>query len=227
MNLPRFYSSKIHFGFTVAGNLSSFRIEPKPNSQLPDTVIGDSRYWVKTVYPKSSPNFGLGLVTDVRLFHYVRLRFTPSITFSDRKIVYTLESLDRDSTRIYEKTLESALLIFPLELKLQSKRTGNFSAYVIGGGGYSLDLTARKRAGSTSSGGANQLDDNVKLQRDDLFYSAGYGVDFYLPYFKFGLELKLLIGTKNLLHPQQNTFSNSIDKIRSRMVLFTMTFEGS
>jgi len=181
---------------------------------------------VKTVYPKSSPNFGLGLVVDARLQHYIRLRFTPNITFSDRKIVYTLETLDRDSSKIYEKTLESVLLIFPIEVKLQSKRTGNFSAYVIGGGGYSLDLTARKKAGSASSGGANQLDDNLKLQRDDFFYSAGYGVDFYLQYFKFGLELKLLVGTKNLLVPSNNVFSNSIDKVRSRMVLFTLTFEG-
>lgn len=226
VHLPRFYSTKVHFGFTIAGNQSTFRIEPKPNSQLPDTVIGDSRYWVKTVYPKSSPNFGLGLVVDARLQHYIRLRFTPNITFSDRKIVYTLETLDRDSSKIYEKTLESVLLIFPLEVKLQSKRTGNFSAYVIGGGGYSLDLTARKKAGSASSGGANQLDDNLKLQRDDFFYSAGYGVDFYLQYFKFGLELKLLVGTKNLLVPSNNVFSNSIDKVRSRMVLFTLTFEG-
>jgi hypothetical protein len=103
---------------------------------------------------------------------------------------------------------------------------GNFSAYVIGGGGYSLDLTARKKAGGAAAGGANQLDNNVKLKRDDFFYSAGYGVDFYLQYFKFGLELKLLVGTNNLLQPTNNTFSNSMDKVRSRMVLLTMTFEG-
>ncbi len=131
-----------------------------------------------------------------------------------------------DSSKYYEKTVESVFLLFPLELKIQSKRLGNFSAYVIGGGGYSLDLTARKKAGGAAAGGANQLDNNVKLQRDDFFYSAGYGVDFYLQYFKFGLELKLLVGTNNLLQPTNNTFSNSIDKVRSRMVLLTMTFEG-
>lgn len=227
MHLPRFYNTKVHFGFTIAGNRSTFRITPKPNSELPDTVIAGTRYQIKTVYPKSSPNFGLGLVVDARLQRYLRLRFTPNITFSDRKIVYNMSTYDLDSSKIYEKTVESVLLLFPLELKIQSKRSGNFSAYVIGGGGYSLDLTARKKAGSAaSSGGANQLDDNLKLQRDDFFYSAGYGVDFYLQYFKFGVELKLVVGTKNLLSPTNNVFSNSIEKIRSRMVLLTFTFEG-
>lgn len=140
------------------------------------------------------------MVVDARLQHYIRLRFTPNITFSDRKIVYTLETLDRDSSKIYEKTLESVLLIFPIEVKLQSKRTGNFSAYVIGGGGYSLDLTARKKAGSASSGGANQLDDNLKLQRDDFFYSAGYGVDFYMEY-KQTDKAKLVYDTLLIMDP--------------------------
>ena len=155
----------------------------------------------------------------------MRLRFTPNISFGTRKIQYSLATADRDSIKVFEKTVESVFIIFPLEAKIQSKRLGNFSAYVIGGGGYSLDLSARKKAGS-GAGGANQLDDNVKLKRDDYFYSAGAGTDFYLQYFKLGLELKLLIGTRNLLKPENSVFTNSLDKIRSRMVVFSITFEG-
>ena len=75
-------------------------------------------------------------------------------------------------------------------------------------------------------GGANQLDDAILLKRDDFFYSGGAGVDFYLQYFKLGLELKVLQGTKNLLQKTNNIFSNSIDKINSKMVIFSVTFEG-
>lgn len=177
------------------------------------------------MYSKPSPGFAIGLVADTRLAEYVRLRFTPSISFGTRKIQYTLATPDRDSLKIFEKTVESVFLIFPMEVKIQSKRQANFSAYVIGGGGYTLDLSARKKAG-TSTGGPNQLDDNVKILRDDLFYSAGAGLDFYLPYFKLGFELKLLIGNKNLLKKENSVFTNSIDKIRSRMVVFSITFEG-
>lgn len=226
MNLPRFYKQKLHFGFTIAGNSTDFRITPVPNSQLPDTVIDDSRYKIQTIYSVPSRGFAIGLVTDLRLFEYVRLRFTPNISFATRGIEYTLATADRDSMRIFEKTVESVFLIFPMEVKVQSKRQSNFSAYVIGGGGYSLDLSARKKAGSGSAGGANQLDDNVKILRDDFFYSAGAGTDFYLQYFKLGFEVKLLIGTKNLMKVENSVFTNSIDKIRSRMVVFSITFEG-
>ncbi len=226
MHLPKFYKQKIHFGFTIAGNQSDFRLNPRPNSLFPDTIITESRYRVKTVYSKPIKGFAIGLVGDLRLFEYVRLRFTPNISFGTRKIQYSLATADRDSFKIFEKTVESVFLIFPFETKIQSKRLGNFSAYEIGGGGYTLDLSARKKAGGGGSGGANQLDDNVKLKRDDYYYSAGAGTDFYLQYFKLGFELKLLIGTRNLLRPENSVFTNSLDKIRSRMVVFTITFEG-
>jgi hypothetical protein len=224
--LPKFYKQKLHFGFSIAGNQADFRLNPVPNSMFPDTVIDDSRYQVKTVYSKPAPGFAIGLLADARLFEYVRLRATPNISFGTRRIEYTLATADRDSFKIFQKTVESVFLIFPVEIKIQSKRQANFGAYVIAGGGYALDLSARKKAGTASSGTANQLDDNVKVLRDDYFYSAGAGTDFYLQYFKLGLELKLLIGTKNLLKKENSVFTNSIDKIRSRMVVFSVTFEG-
>lgn len=188
-------------------------------------MIARVRYGVKTVYSESAPGFGLGPVIDFRLQEYVRFRLTPNISFSSRRINYKLVNANRDSTKTFQKTVESVFIIAPAEIKIQSKRLGNFSAYVIGGGGYSLDLNARKKsAGGT--GKANQLNDNVKLQRDDIFYSAGAGTDFYLQYFKLGLELKLLIGTKNLLKPENSIFTNSLDKARSRIVMFSITFEG-
>ena len=193
---------------------------------FPDTIIGKTRYRVKTIYSQPAPGFAIGIVSDARIFDYLRLRFTPSISFASRKIEYRLANASMDSSKIFQKIVESAFLFFPLESKIQSKRLGNFSAYVIGGGGYSLDLASRKKSAGVATGGPNQLDDNVKLLRDDFFYSAGAGTDFYLEYFKLGFEMKLIIGTRNLLKPENSVFTNSIDKVRSRMVVFTVTFEG-
>ena len=216
----------MHFGFTIAGNSTDFRINPKPNSLFPDTIIGKTRYRVKTIYSQPAPGFAIGIVSDARIFDYLRVRFTPSISFASRKIEYRLANASMDSSKVFQKIVESAFLFFPLESKIQSKRLGNFSAYVIGGGGYSLDLASRKKSAGVATGSPNQLDDNVKLLRDDFFYSAGAGTDFYLEYFKLGFEMKLIIGTRNLLKPENSVFTNSIDKVRSRMVVFTVTFEG-
>jgi hypothetical protein len=137
-----------------------------------------------------------------------------------------MQTQKNDSTLIFIKGVESTFLLFPIELKLQSKRLDNFGAYVIGGGGYALDLAANKHTAGVSDGSGYQLDDAVKLKRDDFFYSAGAGVDFYLHYFKLSLEMKLLQGTKNLLNHQNNIFSKAIDKVNSHMLVFSITFEG-
>lgn len=224
VNLPKFYSNKMHFGFALAYNKTDFRIHTIKNSAMPDTVIGGVTYGMKTIYTRSDPGFALGIISDFRLHQYLRLRFTPNISFASRNLEYTLENAKRDSTKQYKKSVESTFIILPLELKLQSKRLDNFGAYIILGGGYTLDLVSKKKGQAT--GGANQLDDAVQLKRDDYFYSGGAGVDFYLQYFKLGLEVKVLQGTKNLIQPLNNIFSNSIDKINSKMAIFSITFEG-
>ncbi len=224
VNLPKFYKGKMHFGFALAYNKTDFRLHTVKNSALPDTVIGGVTYGMKTIYTKSDPGFALGIISDFRLHEYLRLRITPNISFASRSLEYKLENAKRDSTKEYKKSVESTFIILPIELKLQSKRLDNFGAYVILGGGYTLDLVSKKKP--VSSGGANQLDDAVQLKRDDYFYSGGAGVDFYLQYFKLGLEVKVLQGTKNLKQPLNNIFSNSIDKVNSKMWIFSVTFEG-
>jgi len=224
VNLPKFYKNKMHFGFALAYNKTDFKVHTVKNSAFPDTAIGGVTYGVRTVYSKSDPGFALGIISDFRLHEYVRLRFTPNLSFASRSLEYTLENANHDSTKIYTKSVESTFLIFPLELKLQSKRLDNFGAYVIGGAGYTMDLVSKKKGQAV--GGANQLDDAVQLKRDDFFYSGGAGVDFYLQYFKLGLELKVLMGTKNLIQPLPNVFTNSINKVNSKMVIFSITFEG-
>ena len=215
----------MHFGFALAYNKTNFKTHTVKNSAFPDTLIGTTVYGMKTIFTKSDPGFALGIISDFRLHQYLRLRFTPNISFASRSIEYTLQNSKHDSTKIYKKNVESTFLIFPLELKLQSKRLDNFGAFVILGGGYTLDLASNKKA-SANTGGGNQLDDAVNLKRDDYFFSGGAGVDFYLQYFKLGLECKLLNGTKNLLNKSPNIFSNSVDKVNSRMVIFSVTFEG-
>ena len=227
--MPKFYKNPLHFGFTIAGSMCDLRLNTRPNSQLPDTLImsnkDTTRYYIRTIYTQPGAGFAIGLVADFRLHEYIRLRCTPSVApFASKKIEYRLSTVGRDTFKVYKKTIEPVYIFLPIEAKIQSKRLGNFSTYVIGGYGYALDLTSRKKAAGVV--GPNELESNIKLKRDDFYYSAGAGTDFYLMYFKLGLEIKLQVGTRNMLNPSNNIFSNSIDKIRSRMVVFTVTFEG-
>ena len=159
VNLRTFYKNKMHFGFALAYNKTDFRIHTVKNSAFPDTVIGGVTYGMKSIYTKSDPGFALGIISDFRLQEYLRLRFTPNISFASRNLEYTLQNANRDSTKIFKKSVESTFIILPLELKLQSKRLDNFGAYIIGGGGYTLDLVSKKKGQAV--GGANELDDAV------------------------------------------------------------------
>ncbi len=210
-NLPNYYKARLHFGFTIGVNRANFIIHPVSNFERFDSL--------KSV--ESVPKFGfnLGIVSELMLHEYVTLRFIPSLSFAERNIQYDFQGFD---TIVRKKSIESTFLYFPLDLKLRSKRVNNFGAYILAGGAYSLDL-ASKKGTITSTDPNEQI---VKLKRDDFSYEVGAGAEFYLEYFKFAIEAKLNIGTRNLLIKDNTIYSNSIDKLNSKIFLISITFEG-
>ena len=210
-NLSNYYNEKLHFGFTIGVNRTNFIIQ---NAQHFERF--DSLKWIHST-PKTG--FNLGIVSELALHKYVTLRFIPNLSFAERNLEFYFEGVD---TLVRKKTIESTFLNFPLDLKLLSKRVGNFGAYIIAGWSYSLDL-ASKRKTQTSTDPNEQI---VKLKRDDFGYEVGAGAEFYLQYFKFAIEAKLSMGTKNLLIKDNTVYSNSIDKLNSKVFLISLTFEG-
>jgi hypothetical protein len=209
-NLSNYYDETLNFGFTIGINRTNFIIHPAQHFER-----FDSLKWVRSE-PKLG--FNLGIIGEVRLQKYITLRFIPNLSFAERNLQYYFEGHD---TIIRTKKIESTFINFPLDLKLRSKRVGNFGAYIVAGGGYSLDLASKRKVQNTSG-----TDAIVKLKRDDISYEFGAGAEFYLEYFKFAIEGKLSIGTKNLLVKDNTVFSDSIDKLNSKIFLISITFEG-
>lgn len=210
-NLPTYYKERLHFGFTLGVNRANFIIHPAPHFERFDTL--------KSVTSTPKYGFNLGIVSELMLHQYITLRFIPNLSFAERNIQYEFKGFD---TIVRKKTIESTFLNFPLNIKLRSKRVENFGAYILAGGSYSLDL-ASKRKSVTSTDPNEQI---VKLKRDDFGYEVGAGAEFYLEYFKFAIEGKLSIGTNNLLIKDNTVYSNSIDKLNSKVFLISITFEG-
>jgi len=209
-NLPNYYDEVLHFGFTLGVNRSNFVIHSSEHFERLDTL--------KWVHSSPKPGFNLGIVSELRLHKYITLRFVPNLSFAERNLEFYFEGHD---TIVRKKTVESTFLNFPLDLKLRSKRVGNFGAYILGGGGYSLDLASKRKVQNTSG-----TDAIVKLRRDDFSYEFGAGAEFYLQYFKFAIEGKVSMGTRNLLIKDTNVYSDAIDKLNSRIFLISITFEG-
>ncbi|MDC0909489.1 porin family protein, partial [Flavobacteriales bacterium] len=175
-NLSRYDFQKIHFGFTLGINELNFNVKKNSN-----TITNDS---LKTLYSKSQKGFNLGIVSNLRIGKYTDLRFVPALIFGERQLEYSFsDSLNTNEV----KKIESTLIDFPIYIKYKSERYNNFRAFVIGGLKYSLDIASQ-----------SNIDDEgqklVKLKKNDLMGEVGFGLDFYLEYFKFSPQIKLSYG---------------------------------
>lgn len=211
MNLPRYDQKKFHFGFTLGFNSMDFRVTPVEKSKL----VSDS---VMLLEPVPQPGFNIGIVSSMKLYEYLDLRFVPTLSFGERRLKYKLRF--NDSTIVSDvKAVESTYIDFPIFLKYKSKRLNNTRAYVTLGARYSLDLASQSKKDNSSE------EIQIKLKPHDASVELGVGFDFYLTYFKFGMELKMAYGMLNLLKEENNLYSKGVDRLNSKMFWFTFTFE--
>ena len=211
----------LHYGFTFQYVSSEFKILKKSDWREPVVDPADPSQttgYLNSIFSKPSAGFGIGFVGNKRLTENADLRFTPTLVFSDRILVY--EYVGRDAL---EKKIQTTLVDFPLGLKLKSDRRGNFRAYMIGGARYSVDISSRKKTN-------NQLvidpaEKFVNNKRTVLSYEAGMGLDLYFEYFKMSPEIKLSYSLNDVLKHETNRYVTPIDKLMLRHLTFSLFFE--
>lgn len=212
-NRHEYYKHPLHFGFFLGVNSCNFLITPV--NDFTRVVGGDS---LKTILSTPQWGFNLGIVAEYAIHEYVTIRFIPDIAFGQRNLEYSFTGVN---SFIVPRKIESTFLDFPINFKVRSKRMNNFAAYMLGGGRYILDLASQKEVTNQIPG-----QEIVKINRHDFAYDVGAGLDFFLPYFKFGLEFKLTQGVRNLLIKDVGIYSQSLDRLRSQVVWIALTFEG-
>ena len=212
VNQQNFDLHPFHFGFLLSYNTADFFVKLKPNAPFTDSLL--------VLDHVRQPGFNLGIVSSFNMTPNVSLRVIPTLSFQDRVLNYRFRK--SDGTFIgFDKPVESTWLEFPVLLKLRSDRINNFAVYVITGGKFSIDMASQKDVN-------NEIDEEivVKLNKYDYSAEAGGGMDMFLPYFKFGMELKFAVGIPNLLIDDGTRFSTPLQSLRSKCWVFTLTFEG-
>lgn len=169
------------------------------------------------------PGFQVTIISDLRLNYYFNLRFLPGISFGQRRIsYYKIDSLLNNKGIERTIKVESSFLEFPFHLKYRSIRLNNYRPYLIGGFNFRYDMAARKEYNE---------DENifVRLKPADLYIEGGFGIDYYLPYFKFAPEIKVGLGLMNVRAREPSEFApeyvRSMHKIRSYVVMLNFHFE--
>ena len=212
-NLPTFDMNTFHFGFILGYNNANFFLDVKPGKIPQDSVL--------VVNSKSSPGFHLGIVSSLNFNKNLRLRFVPSISFQERILEYQFRE-PSGAVSSFQKNVESTLLEFPLLLKFRTNRINNVAYYLIAGGKVTLDMATQKDVDNTFD--PDEI--VIKLEKTDYAAEVGAGMDFFLPYFKFAIELKTAIGIPNLLIDDGTPFSDPIESLRSKTFYVSFTFEG-
>ncbi len=227
LNLPAYDEDPKHFGFIIGMNHLLFTIKPVDNmsdikwdsDQSPD-VFGDSMY-VYRITSTPTPGFSVGILANLRLGRNTDLRFIPSLLFGERSLNYNILRY-KDGVPLFvevQKSITSTIIEMPLEFRYKSKRVNNFRAYVLSGIKYSLDLASQKKAKE------GEVSSSAKLNRSDVSLEAGVGFEFYTTFFKFGTELKMGYGLRDLMIPEDNIYSGTVDQLRSKVFLLSFTFE--
>lgn len=220
------------FGFNLSVNQMDFTIEPLENyqqiyfkgKQLPQRDL--------PVYPVDSASilgiesiptlgFTVSIIGDLRLGKYFNFRFIPSLAFGSRILHYELRAY-RDTDTINfpsDQKVSSTFIELPFLLKFRSARVHNMRAYVTGGIKYSFDLASQAN---------KEEEDNYepKLFRSDSYLVGGAGLDFFMNWFKFGVEMTMSYGLRDMLLRENNIYTDGIGSLRSKIFMLTFTFEG-
>jgi hypothetical protein len=203
----------IHFGFMLGVNTSDFTVMPKTDAY--------DKYQLLSLTNQSQPGGQLGILTTIKLgTPTIRFRFLPTLSFQERVLQY--KSLDTNwyNNGLGEQRINSTNLEFPMMLQFRTKRYNNFTAYSLFGIQYAIDLQSQENASQ------NFYNPFVKIKKNDWQGQIGAGIEFFAPYFKFGLELKYSHGFKSSFIQDFTPVSNPIDQLYNRAWYFSMIFEG-
>ncbi|MBS1663198.1 MAG: outer membrane beta-barrel protein [Bacteroidetes bacterium] len=212
LNLPDHDSKRYYLGIGFMYLNSHLQVNAHPMFLQSDSVM--------YVNPVNSGGFGVSGMFTFRVAEHLELRVAfPEFMFATNNITYHVNYPPSGEQTVATKQIQSLLLGFPAQVKFLSDRINNFRVYMLGGINYRYDLA--------SNSSARKAENLVKLQSSDFSVEAGVGFQFYFPVFILSPELKISQGLKNVHSRDPNLqYSNVIDKIKSRMVVFSLIFEG-
>ena len=212
INLPDHDTKFYHLGIALIYNTSHFQVSAHPQFLKTDSVL--------SVNPENTGGFGLAGMHTFRFSEHLEFRIVfPELMFSYKNLTYHIKYPQLGESSVATKQIESILLGFPIQAKFLSDRIDNFKFYVLGGVNYQYDLA--------SNASARKAQSLVKLKPYNLNVEAGLGFQFFFPVFILSPEIKISDGIINE-HSRDPSliYSNTIDKLKSRMIVFSLIFEG-
>ena len=206
-NLQNFDQKKIHFGYFIGVNNYNYKLDyvinPKKRTLITDQV-----------------GINVGLIGDLKLRKNLNLRFEPGLYTNKSEIVfYDRQKFTTNSDTL--RSIKSTYIHLPLLLKYSAKRFNNFKPYVLGGLSTSFNLSSNQNSPEDNNNGV------FRLKANAFYYELGFGIDFYLPYFKFSPSIRGVFSLKNELvtdSDPESPWTGNIDKMSARAIFINFSF---
>lgn len=204
MNLENEDEPLLNWGYFLGFNQYDFKFEYKDD--LPDILVDKSF------------GFNVGLIGELRLNKFLDLRFEPGLHYNQRNLGFPGFDNERDAIR----EVKSTYINFPLLLKVSTLRLGNWKPFLVGGASTSLNLGSNEQS----------LDDNssatFRMKKTTYYYEMGFGIDFYLEYFKFTPSIRGVFAINDELvrdNDPNSPWTGNVEAMMTRGLFINFTFE--
>jgi hypothetical protein len=203
INLENFDEQRVYWGYFLGFNSLDFKID----QNIPTDEI----------LVNSTTGFNVGLVGDLRLYDYINLRFEPGLYYTQRDLTFPGFDNKFDALR----QVKSTYIFFPLLLKFSSVRTGNIRPFLVGGVSTAINLSSNAK--STDDNSNNRF----RMNQWTNYYEVGFGIDFYLEYFKFSPSIRGVFGLNDELirdNDPNSPYTSTVDAMQTRGIFINFTF---
>lgn len=208
-NRPYIDQRKFHYGFLIGMHVQDLKFVNNGH------ITEDGQSWFGDI-AEYSPGFSVGVLGEMYLNEYLAIRFIPTLHFGDKKVRFREQS----TGETFSQSMKSNYISLPIDLKFSAQRFNNYRPYMMAGISPTIDLSKKKQKA-------------LLVKSFDCYVEVGVGCDIYLPFFKLIPELKFCFGLANLLEKKRPDltdksllkFTESVDRVNSRMIMLTFYFE--
>jgi hypothetical protein len=198
----------LSWGYFLGFNNYSYNFDYKEQTQGDNTDI----------LVTGETGFNVGLLGNLRINNYLDLRLEPGLSFTKRDLLFPGFEEAKDNLR----EIKATYIHIPLLLKVSTKRLNNIKPFIIGGVSTSFNLASNEDHPEDNATG------QFKTTSSNYNYELGFGIDFYLYYFKFTPSIRGVFGTNDELVRDDNPnsgWTGNVEKMSSRGVFINFTIQ--